>query len=118
MNSYIAIKLLHNNMRNVCIVTEVASCSENSLSPAASEEVNFSKCWKNPSSVHIEVLRGKKLREQKLKSHPVIREYDVVDIDFDKPSCSTNRYLSTNRFPLCVHALEPHATATNAAMRS
>ncbi|XP_045772498.1 protein PFF0380w-like [Maniola jurtina] len=69
--------------------------SENSLtaSLAASDNLNFSKYWINPR-INVEVLKGKKLREQKLKYHPIAREYDVVDIDFDKLPGSTNRFQS------------------------
>ncbi|XP_039755989.1 uncharacterized protein LOC120630750, partial [Pararge aegeria] len=65
--------------------------SDRSITLAPSDDLNYSKYWVNPC-IGAEVLRGKKLRAQKLKSEQVAREYDVVDIDFDKPSCSTKRF--------------------------
>ncbi|CAH2228378.1 jg5011 [Pararge aegeria aegeria] len=67
--------------------------SDRSITLAPSDDLNYSKYWVNPC-IGAEVLRGKKLRAQKLKSEQVAREYDVVDIDFDKPSCSTKRFQS------------------------
>ncbi|XP_069361043.1 putative leucine-rich repeat-containing protein DDB_G0290503, partial [Maniola hyperantus] len=76
--------------------SEIVNWSENSLTLAANDDLNFSKYWTNPR-IDVEISKGKKLREQKLKSQPIAREYDVVDIHFDKLPGSTNQFHSNTR---------------------